>query len=238
MTNVTERDGRRLVTLSASIDRVAGDGVDDTTATLRVDESCVIRDAETEVSYGGGNVYRTAYRVVQLGDVTPERPAWVDAVPPSAALQVGLDVSEFDATSIQLVRTYGDAVPAGSTVTVVSNGTRYETTLTDEFGDGERHLWIDSNSRLRVTQARPSSADVRTLGQEVTVTVRAPDGGELFSTSIGRQPGEKALVVRPGIGNAWERLGTSRADGVTRGNALNSSSMSAGWTIPGPSTPA
>ncbi|WP_336338127.1 hypothetical protein [Haloarcula brevis] len=186
VTSVDQLDGKRVVTLEASIDRVDGDGVDDTTATLRVDEDGVIRYAETDANYGGGNVYHTYYTVERLGVAPPARPDWLDAVPPSASLNVGLDVYGFDETSAELVHTHGDAAPVGSIVTVVSNGTLYETTLDEPFRDGTRYLWVDTNGTLRATSERPDADAVRELGPVVTVTVRAPDGGELFSTSLGR----------------------------------------------------
>ncbi|MBV0901268.1 hypothetical protein [Haloarcula salina] len=186
VTSVDRRDGVRVVTLEASIDRVAGDDIDDTTSTLRIDENGVIRDAETEVNYGTGNVYHTYYAVEQVGSEPPERPAWLDAVPPSASLDVGMDVFGFDETSVELVHTYGDAAPAGSIVTVVSNGTLYEATLDDPFRGDTLYLWVDADGELRATADRPDSTAARELGPVVTVTVRAPDGGELFSTSLGR----------------------------------------------------
>ena len=186
VTNVDQRDGVRVVTLEASIDRVAGDDIDDTTSTLRIDENGVIRYAETTANYGTGNVYHTSYAVERLGSDPPERPAWLAAVPPSASLTVGMDVFGFDESSVELVHTYGDAAPAGSIVTVVSNGTLYEATLDDPFRDGTLYLWVDADGTLRATGDRPDSAATRELGPVVTVTVRAPDGGELFSTSLGR----------------------------------------------------
>jgi len=186
VTGVDQRDGVRVVTLEASIDRVTGDDVDDTTSTLRIDENGVIRDAETEVNYGSGNVYHTSYTVEQLGSEPPARPAWLDAVPPSASLNVEMDVFGFDETSAELVHTGGDAAPAGSVVTVVSNGTLYEATLDESFRDGTLYLWIDEDDDLQMTSERPDSNAARELGPVVTVTVRAPDGGELFSTSLGR----------------------------------------------------
>lgn len=189
VTNVERRDGTRFVTLEASIDRVGGDGVPDTTGRLLVDGNGVIRAAETSVTYSEGVRYNTTYTVVALGQSAPERPEWVATVPPSAALDVGLDVFSFEPTHVELVHTYGDAVPAGSFVTVVSNGTRYETTLPSAFGDGERYLWVAGNGTLRATAESPTAPAATTLGQEVTVMVRAPDGAELFSTSIGRAPG-------------------------------------------------
>lgn len=186
VTSVDQRDGVRVVTLAASIDRVAGDDIDDTTSTLRIDENGVIRFAETEVNYGTANVYHTYYTVERVGSAPPEPPAWLDAVPPSASLDVGMDVFGFDGASIELTHTYGDAVPAGSIVTVVSNGTLYETTLDDPFRGDTLSLWVDADDTLRATNERPNSTAARKLGPVVTVTVRAPDGGELFSTSLGR----------------------------------------------------
>ncbi|WP_254840873.1 hypothetical protein [Natronomonas marina] len=184
VTAVERRDGVRFVTLAVSYDRVGNDGVDDAVGTLLVDERGVIHRAEMNVSYDEGTVYSTTYEVIELG-AEPEPPDWLDGVPPSAALDVGLDIFEFDASSIELVHTHGDAAPAGSLVTVVSNGTLYETTLEAPFGDGSRYLWVDADGRLRATAERPAD-DARPLDTEVTVTVRAPDGGVLFSTSIGR----------------------------------------------------
>jgi hypothetical protein len=184
--SVETRDGVRVVTLTASIDRVGGDGVNDTVSTLAVDETGVIRNAVVDVTYEEGTNYRTNYTIEQLGVEAPDPPAWLDTVPPSAALDIGLDVFEFDDQSIQLVHTHGDAVPEGSTVTVVSNGTTYLTTLGEPFADGERYLWVGTDGSLRATADRPADGSTRTLDTEVTVVVRAPDGGELFSTSIGR----------------------------------------------------
>ncbi|GCF12708.1 hypothetical protein Harman_06430 [Haloarcula mannanilytica] len=184
VTSVDQRDGVRVVTLEAAIDRVDDDDIDDTTSTLQIDENGVIRDAETEVNYGTGNVYHTDYAVERVGSEPPARPAWLDAVPPSASLE--MDVFRFDETSAELVHTHGDAAPAGSIVTVVSNGTLYEATLDEPFRDGTLSLWIDADDTLRMTSERPSSDAARELGPVVTVTVRAPDGGELFSTSLAR----------------------------------------------------
>jgi hypothetical protein len=187
VTNVTRVDGMRIVTLEASIDRVGNDGVDDTTGLIRVDERGVIRYAETNVTYEEGTTYTTTYDVVELGVDPPAQPAWADDIPPSASLQLELDIHEFDATSVELVHLYGDAVPAGSTVTLVSNDTTYETTLDESFGDDARHLWVDTDGTLRVTVDEPESSEVQPLAREVSVTVRAPDGQRLFELSVGRR---------------------------------------------------
>lgn len=187
VTNVERRDGVRFVSLSVTQDRVGNDGVDDAVGTLLVDERGVIHRAEMNVSYDAGTVYSTTYTVSEFGDVEPTPPAWLDAVPASAALDVGLDVFDFDESSIELVHTHGDAVPAGSIVTIVSNETLYESTLDEPFGDGSRYLWVGTDGTLRATATPPATDDTRSLDTVVTVTVRAPDGGKLFTTSIGRR---------------------------------------------------
>jgi len=187
VTAVEQRNGVRVVTLEAEIDRVGNDGIVDTTSTLVVAETGVIRHAETAVTYEEGTIYRTTYDVIEQGRAAPEPPGWLDAVPPSAALDVGLDIFEFDETSIELVHLHGDAVPAGSIVSVVSNGTLYEVTLDAPFRDGSRYLWIDPTGTLRATESPPTSEEAESLDKEVTVQVHAPDGGELFSISVGRR---------------------------------------------------
>ncbi|MFC7229879.1 hypothetical protein N0B31_20940 [Salinirubellus salinus] len=187
VTDVERVDGVRVVTLEASIDRVANDGVDDTIGLLRVDERGVIRHAETNVTYEEGTTYRTVYDVAELGVAPPAPPAWVDDVPPSASLQLELDIFEFDERGVELVHLYGDSVPANSTVTLTSNGTTYEKTLDEPFGDGSRYLWVDDEGTLRATATPPDEGTVQPLGREVTVTVRAPDGLRLFELSVGRR---------------------------------------------------
>ena len=187
VTNVETVDGMRVVTLEASIDRVGNDGVDDTTGLLRVDQRGVIRHAETSVTYDEGTTYTTTYDVVALGVDPPARPAWADDIPPSASLNLELDVFAFNETSVELVHLFGDAVPAGSTVTLQTNGTLYETTLDGPFGEGSRYLWVDANGTLRATSAAPTDEAATTLGTEATVTVTAPDGLELFELSVGRR---------------------------------------------------
>jgi hypothetical protein len=187
VTGVERVDGVRVVTLEASVDRVANDGVDDTTALLRVDERGVVRHAETNVTYEEGTTYRTVYDVVELGVAPPAPPAWADDIPPSASLQLELDVFEFDERSVELVHLHGDRVPANSTVTLTTNGTTYETTLDEPFGDGARSFWVDADDTLRVTATPPEEGTFQSLGREVTVTVRAPDGLRLFELSVGRR---------------------------------------------------
>lgn len=181
------RNGLRLTTLEATLDRVGNDGVPDTNSTLVVDGNGVIREATMSVRYGEATTYTTTYRVEALGTAAPSPPDWVATVPPSAALQVGLDVFEFDGSAVRLVHTYGDAVPKNSTVELTSNGTTYRATLAAPFGSGERYLWIDSDGRLRVTTERPVAAEPRPLARVIAVTVTAPDGGELYATSVGRR---------------------------------------------------
>lgn len=185
VTAVEHRDGVRFVTLEVSYDRVGGDGVDDAFGRILVDERGVIHHATMNVSYDEGTVYRTTYDVVALG-AAPSPPAWLDDVPASAALNVGLDVFNVTETSVELVHTYGDAVPAGSVVTVETDGTRYETTLADPFDEGARYLWLDADGTLRATATPPAPGEAQALATEVIVTVRAPDGGELFSLGVGR----------------------------------------------------
>jgi hypothetical protein len=187
VTSVESGDGLDYITLTATIDRVGNDGVTDTVSTLVVDENGIIRSADVRVDYGEGQTYHTTYEVVQLGAAAPERPAWVDTVPPSASLQLELDVFGFNESSIELVHLYGDAVPEGAIVTVISNGTLYETTLEEPFGDDRRYLWVATDGTLRATAELPATDATQALGREVTVEVHAPDGGELFTTSIGRR---------------------------------------------------
>jgi hypothetical protein len=187
VTGVEQRDGTRYVSLAVSHDRVGNDDEDDAFGTLLVDDRGVIHRATMNVTYEEGTVYRTTYTVVDLGVSEPEPPAWLDAVPPSAALDVGLDVYEFDEWSVELVHLHGDAVPAGSIVGVVSNGTLYETTLEEPFGDDRRYLWVGDDGTLHATTNAPSPDVAARLDTEVTITVTAPDGGELFSTSVGRR---------------------------------------------------
>ncbi|WP_267643543.1 hypothetical protein [Haloarchaeobius amylolyticus] len=183
---VTTGPDADTVRLEAALDRVGSDGETDTTVTLAVDDSGVIRSAETVVEYGDGTAYRTTYTVERLGVTAPERPDWVDEVPASAALELGLDLESFDDSTVTLVHTHGDAVPAGSTVTLESGGVVYETTLVEPFRGGTLTLWVDGDGELRVAPEGAGSDATTAFGDELSVTVRAPDGGELFSTSVGR----------------------------------------------------
>ncbi len=140
VTNVEQRDGTTIITLEASIDRVGNDGIVDTVSTLVVEGSGVIRQAETDVTYEEGQTYSTTYAVLTLGTSAPDPPAWLRAVPPSASLDIGLEVFEFTESNVELVHLHGDAVPAGSIISIISNGTLYEVTLEAPFRDEQRYL--------------------------------------------------------------------------------------------------
>lgn len=173
------------MTPAATIDHVSADGVDDTASALLIDERGIIHLATVNVSYGEGVRHGTNYTVVRAGTKSPDPPAWLANVLPSAVLDGGLDVFNFDRTSVEHVHTLGDAVPAGSIVTVVSNRTLHETALEKPFAESECYLWLLADGTLRATADRPDPGGTRTLNTEVTVTVHAPDGGELFSSSVG-----------------------------------------------------
>lgn len=186
LTNDTTVDGVRMLTLRATVDQVGRDGVPDTNITLHVTGDGVVTYATRNTSYGGGDTYHRVYNVTRLVAESPDRPAWVETIPPSSSLVLELDIFSFDETSIELVHLYGDAVPTGSTITVSGNGSTYETTLEEPFANGQRNLWLDTNGSLHATAAQPSPGEARILPEAVTVTVTAPDGGVLFQSSVGR----------------------------------------------------
>lgn len=189
VTGVSDRDGLRRVHLAATLDRVGNDGTNDTEVTAVVDERGVVRELVVDVRYGEGDRWRMTYRVVRVGDVRPTPPDWLDSVPPSASLQLTLDIERFEDTYVELAHVHGDAVPEGSTVTLVSDGTVAETRLDEPFGSGSVFLSVTPEGSLTVGDTPPRESAVE-LGYRVSVAVTAPDCSELFETTIGR-PGPR-----------------------------------------------
>jgi len=185
--SVDERDGIRFVTLTATVD---GDGTPATTATLVVDERGTVHSLEATTDYGGGDDWRVTYTVGQVGGVGPDSPAWLADVPPSASLSVHLFTDMGPEGVIQLDHTGGDAVPAGTFVTVLGNGTLYEAQLDEPLQPGETlYVFIAPDSdALGLSVTEPEAGEYDPVPSEFTVRVVTSDGVVLHEESLGWGP--------------------------------------------------
>jgi len=193
VTAVEQRDGTRFVTLSATVDRVGGDGTADTTATLVVDERGTVHSLEATTNYGGGDDWRVTYTVEQVGGVAPEPPAWLADVPSSASLVVHLFTDMGPEGVVQLDHTGGDAVPADTFVTVLGNGTLYEAQLDEPLQPGETlYVYVAPDTgELRLTTTEPAAGEYDPVPAEFTVRVVTPDGVVLHEESLGWEPASR-----------------------------------------------
>jgi hypothetical protein len=181
VTAVERRDGLRVVTLSATVDR-AGPG--DTTATLVVDERGVVRSLVATTNYGGAENWRLTYTLVRLG-ADPAPPPWLADVPPSAALQVALFTDMGPPGVVRLENVGRDPVPAGARVTLAGNGTLREARLPAAVPPGET-LFVSvaaDTGRLRLGTTEPERYDP--VPATFTVRVVAPDGTVLHEERLG-----------------------------------------------------
>jgi hypothetical protein len=185
VTNVTTRDDRRIVTLEASADLVNGSNGADTEITMAVDDRGVVRSFDLEQRQSEGERYRVEYVVERLG-VTPTRPAWVDSIPAGAFLEVELNVEVMDGRIVHLSNAGPDAVPAGSSVTVVAEGVTHDVQLSDPLAAGEeRWVWVDAETgESTIGAERPAEDAARSLGGRAIVTVQTPDGVTLLTADL------------------------------------------------------
>ncbi|MFC6953936.1 hypothetical protein [Halorubellus litoreus] len=180
--NVTERDGRTFVTLTADSADPPYDGVDVQSFDARVvvDDTGRIHSFRANATYvdaDDGDVWggSASFELVSTGEGAPSRPSWVGDVPANARRDVGVSTDVDDRSRVALAA-YGEhAVPAGTTVVLTVDGDRYETTL-DAALDPEttRYLYV-VDGELRVATERADAVG-RRLVDPSTVRVVTPDG--------------------------------------------------------------
>lgn len=180
---VTVADG--LATLRAETNLSAGVPGPETTMRLRVDSRGVVRSFALNQTQSQGERYHVDFAVESTG-VTPTRPAWVDAIPSGAFLETNLDIEVENGTAVSITNEGPDAVPAGSTVTLVADGVTYDATLETPVDAGDRRwLWVASDTEtLTVGTETPTPDSARSLGGRATVVVRTDDGIRLASADL------------------------------------------------------
>jgi hypothetical protein len=184
--SVDTRDGLRYVTLSFEGDRVGQDGVPDSQATVVVDERGRIHAFESQTQYGEDTTYTTTHRLVQLGDTDPQPPAWLDAVPPSAALFLQLNAGITPEGVVVVEHVGGDTVPAGTAVRVTVDDETYEATFEGTLDEGQTRYAAIVDGALELSTREPSEFTPLPSGREVVVriVVVTTDGVELFDESF------------------------------------------------------
>lgn len=190
VTGVETRDGARYVTLAGESDLINDSSGVDTTVTVTVDETGVVRSFDLEQTQPDGERYRVRYRVDRLG-AAPERPAWVDAVPQGVFLDVSLEFEVLNGSVVALSNGGPDAVPAGSTVRLVAGGVTYDAALADGVPAGEtRYVWVDETGTLAAGPTAPGS-DAQSLGGRAVIVVESPDGVTLGSADLAWRTGQR-----------------------------------------------
>jgi hypothetical protein len=177
--------GRQVTTLQAAADLVNGTKGDETEMRVAVDDRGAISRFELDQRLPEGDHYRIEYELEATG-VTPDRPAWVEAIPAGVFLEADLAIEVDDGRLVVVSNAGPDAVPADSTVTVVAAGSTYDATLDTPLGPGEtRWLWVDEASgTLRVATVAPEDVAAVPLGGQATVVVRSPDGVAITTAEL------------------------------------------------------
>jgi hypothetical protein len=183
VTGVETRDGTRFATLAAEVDLVENASGVDTAVELVVDERGVVRSATVDQRQPDGQRHLLSYRVARLG-TTGDRPPWVDRVPAGAFLDADLDAEVLDGTVLRLHNGGPDAVPAGTTVTVIAGGVAYDATLGAVAAGETRYLWVDDGGTLTASDDRPAAGSGRQLGGRAVVTVETADGVTLLTADL------------------------------------------------------
>ncbi|WP_255197171.1 hypothetical protein [Halorarius litoreus] len=181
--SVDTRDGLRYVTLAMVSDQTGEDGVPDAQVTAVVDQRGRIHSVESRVQYGEDTTWTTSYRVSQIGDADPQPPAWLDRVPPNAALFLQLDAGITPNGVVVIEHLGGDPVPAGTRIVVTVDDTTYETAFRDEFEEGHvRYAAIVDGDLTLSTQEPKDGFTPLPSGRDVIVRiVVVTEGGvELF----------------------------------------------------------
>jgi hypothetical protein len=187
VTNVETRDGRRYVTLSATIDRVGGDETADTEATMLVDERGVVHSIDATTNYGGGDDWHVTYAVERIGGVDPDPPSWLAEVPRNASVSADLFTGMGPEGVLTIDHNGGDPVPAGTHVTILQNGALYEARLEEPLRPGDTlYVYLDAaTGELQVGTTEPAGDEYEPLAREFTVRVFTGDGVELLEESLG-----------------------------------------------------
>ncbi|WP_227133419.1 hypothetical protein [Halorubellus salinus] len=203
--NVTERDGRTFVTLTADSADPPYDGVDVQSFDARVvvDETGRIhafRANATYVDAEDGDVWggSASFELVSTSEGAPLRPSWVEDVPANARRDVAASTDVDDRSRVALTA-YGEhAVPAGTTVVVTIAGDRYETTL-DSALDPEttRYLYV-VDDELRVATERADAVG-RRLVDPSSVRVVTPDGVLLEDDDLYLPATNDSATVAPAV---------------------------------------
>lgn len=181
--SVDTRDGLRYVTLSLAPDRDTEGHYPGVEATVVVDERGRIHSVESRMQYEEDTTWITSYRVTEIGDADPQPPAWLDAVPPSAALFLQLNAGVTPDGVVVLEHIGGDPVPAGTRVVVTADGTTYETEFRGAFEDGHvRYVAIVDGDLTLSTREPTEGFTPLPSGRDVIVriSVVTSDGVELL----------------------------------------------------------
>ncbi|WP_323675398.1 hypothetical protein [Halorubellus sp. PRR65] len=201
--NVTERDGTTFATLTADRAEPPHDGIDVESFDARVvvDETGRIhafRANATYVDVEDGNAWggSSTFELVSVGEGPPARPSWVDDVPENARRDVDAYADVRNRSRVELAAHGEHPVPAGTTVVLMVDGERHETTLDAALEpEATRYLYVVDGD-LRTADERADAVG-RRLVDPSSIRIVTPDGVLLADDDLHLPAGNASAVLEP-----------------------------------------
>lgn len=227
--NGTATDGRTVLVADGYEPLVEGrgpfDGVESFAARAVVDADGRIHALNASVERAAGSETYN-FTLDRTGVASVDRPDWVSGIPESATLSPKLSVDVRESRVLAVRNEGGDAVPAGATLSLTTDGTTYAATLDEPLEPGEvRYAAISADDgSFGLTAERPAATDVVELSSPVEVRIETADGVSLYSAGMAW-----------GSGSATESGGES-GSGSSGGGASSSGGSGAGGSASGGSS--
>jgi hypothetical protein len=204
VTGVTERNGTRLYALVAT-NFSTSEYYDDREVHLYVSAEGTIHVLKATGETAGEDRFAYGYNLSRLGVETVDRPDWVARAPAPVDTRPTLGFENCTAPYLVLENPGPDELPAGSVVSVTSNGTEYRLTLdTGLAADERRALYLAPSGELRTAALGSVPGDRRPLPREAQFTVST---------------GEGMLLTDGGMGFGCESAGSGGSSSGSEGGA-------------------
>lgn len=161
-------------------------------ATVAVDADGIVHAVEgsmTGETQGGTVTMDVRYELLETGDVTVDRPAWIDEALANvtiASVDVGLERAGENGSYVVVTHRSGDTLPANSFVAVTANGTQHLAQLSAPLESGDvRYVHLSPGTdRASVVAEPPSAGNVTGFGDEATVAVLTPTGTQVTNSTV------------------------------------------------------
>lgn len=153
---------------------------------LVTDGSGLVHELHLTATTPNGEI-SVSYSLERLGTERVDRPAWIADVPSDVFLHPELRTDVVNGSYLEVSNAGDDPLPAGSVVSVTTNGTTYEATVESALESGDRrYAYVtDDGTSLALSADRPEDGAMTPLTSPVSITISTESGTTVHSGGIG-----------------------------------------------------